>query len=109
MRAGQAIYVDNCSACHARDGSGVAKLIPPLKDSPDVQSPDPTSLGRVLLHGTRNVATAEAPTGPSMPAFGWKLTDPQAAAVLTYIRNSWGNAAPPVEAGQVGKVRSPHS
>jgi mono/diheme cytochrome c family protein len=109
MRAGQAIYVDNCSACHARDGTGVAKLIPPLRNSAAVQSADPTTLGRVVLHGTQNVATATAPTGPSMPAFGWKLTDPQAAAVLTYIRNSWGNAAPAVDAGQVGKLRSPNS
>jgi mono/diheme cytochrome c family protein len=106
MKTGQAIYVDTCSACHGRDGMGVAKLFPPLKDSPTVQSPDPTTLGRVVLHGTQNVATATAPTGPSMPAFGWKLTDPQAAAVLTYIRNSWGNAAPAVSAGQMGKLRS---
>ncbi|HEX4192416.1 MAG TPA: cytochrome c [Stellaceae bacterium] len=107
MRAGQAIYIDNCSACHARDGSGVAKLIPPLKDSPNVQSPDATSLGRVVLHGTQSVATAAAPTGPSMPAFGWKLTDQQAASVLTYIRNSWGNAASAVNADQIADLRSP--
>jgi mono/diheme cytochrome c family protein len=107
MRAGAAIYVDNCAACHGRDGTGVAQLFPPLKDSPVVQSPDPTSLGRVLLHGTQNVATAAAPTSPSMPAFGWKLTDPQAAAVLTYIRNTWGNAASAVTAAQMGKLRAP--
>jgi mono/diheme cytochrome c family protein len=107
MKTGQAIYVDNCAACHAGNGAGVANLIPPLKNSATVQSPDPTTLSRVLLHGTQNVATATAPTGPSMPAFGWKLTDPQAAAVLTYIRNSWGNAAPAVDARQVNKLRSP--
>jgi mono/diheme cytochrome c family protein len=107
MKAGQAIYVDNCSACHGRDGRGVAKLFPPLKNSATVQSTDPTTLGRVLLHGTQNVATATAPTGPSMPAFGWKLTDRQAASVLTYIRNSWGNAASAVSADQIGDLRSP--
>jgi len=42
-----------------------------------------------------------------MPAFGWKFTDQQAAAVLTYIRNAWGNAAPAVTAGQVNDLRSP--
>lgn len=105
MRAGQAIYVDNCEACHAGDGSGVANLIPPLKDSPVAQSEDPTTVIRVVLHGTRNVATAAAPTGPAMPALGWKLTDQQAAAVLTYVRNAWGNAAPAVSAGEVGKLR----
>lgn len=105
MRAGQAIYVDNCEACHAGDGSGVANLVPPLKDSPIVQSVDPTTLARVVLHGTRNVATAQAPTGPAMPALGWKLTNQQTAAVLTYIRNAWGNAAPAVSAGEVNKLR----
>src|SRR5205085_1661073 len=28
MVAGEAVYVDNCSACHARDGKGVADLFP---------------------------------------------------------------------------------
>jgi mono/diheme cytochrome c family protein len=40
-----------------------------------------------------------------MPAFGWLLTDDQVAAVLTYIRNAWGNAAPPVSASDVTKAR----
>jgi mono/diheme cytochrome c family protein len=107
MKTGEAVYVDQCSACHARDGSGSAKIFPPLKGSPIAQSSDPTTLVRVVLHGTQNVATPGAPTGASMPAFGWKLTDQQTAAVLTYIRNAWGNAAPVVDAGQVSKLRSP--
>jgi mono/diheme cytochrome c family protein len=41
-----------------------------------------------------------------MPAFAWVLNDDQVAAVLTYIRNTWGNAAPPVSAGDVGKQRA---
>jgi mono/diheme cytochrome c family protein len=40
-----------------------------------------------------------------MPAFGWKLSDDQAAAVLTYIRNAWGNAAAAVSAGSVASAR----
>jgi mono/diheme cytochrome c family protein len=40
-----------------------------------------------------------------MPQFGWLLTDDQVAALLTYIRNSWGNSAPAVTAGEVGKTR----
>ncbi len=40
-----------------------------------------------------------------MPAFGWKLSDDEVAAVVTYIRNSWGNAAAPISAGDVGKAR----
>jgi mono/diheme cytochrome c family protein len=40
-----------------------------------------------------------------MPAFGWQLTDAQIAAVTTYVRNSWGHAAPALSAGDVHKLR----
>jgi mono/diheme cytochrome c family protein len=40
-----------------------------------------------------------------MPSFGWQLNDAQIAAVLTYVRNTWGSAAPAVEAGDVAKAR----
>ena len=45
------------------------------------------------------------PTPLAMPAFAWKLDDRQIAAVATYVRNAWGNAASPVSASDVGKLR----
>ncbi|HWD60411.1 MAG TPA: cytochrome c [Stellaceae bacterium] len=105
MKAGAAIYADECSACHAPHGAGIANLFPRLAGSPSVQSTDPTSLIRVVLAGTQSVATDHAPTAPSMPAFGETLDDREAAAVLTYIRNAWGNAATAVSAGEVAKHR----
>ena len=106
MRIGAQIYGDECSACHAPGGTGQPGLFPALAGSPAVQSTDPTSLLRVVLYGTRSVATDGAPTAPGMPDFGWLLNDRQAAAVLTYIRNSWGNAAAPVSESQARKTRS---
>lgn len=41
-----------------------------------------------------------------MPSFAWKLDDQQVADVATYVRNSWGNRAAPVSAGQVGALWS---
>ena len=41
-----------------------------------------------------------------MPSFAWQLDDAQVAAVLTYIRNGWGTAAPAVSAGDVRKQRA---
>ena len=58
-----------------------------------------------MLRGARSVATDGAPTGPAMPAFGWLLTDDQVAAVTTFIRQAWGNAASPVTADEVGRAR----
>jgi mono/diheme cytochrome c family protein len=105
MRAGEALYVDNCAACHISTGNGIPQLFPTLKNSPTVQSADPASLIRVILRGARSVATDPAPTGPAMPALGWKLSDGEVAAVVTYIRNSWGNAASPVSADDVASAR----
>jgi mono/diheme cytochrome c family protein len=101
MRAGAAIYKDNCAACHRDAGTGDAQLFPHLAGSALVQSDDPTTLVRVVVQGTRAASTPNTPTAPAMPAFGWKFNDGQIAAVLTYIRNSWGNAASAVSAADV--------
>ncbi len=106
MVAGGAIYADECSACHGLDGKGVPLLFPALAGSPNVRSADPTSLIRVLMEGARSVATAGEPTGPGMPWFAWKLNDAEIAAVLTYVRNSWGAAAPAVTTDQVKSERA---
>jgi len=106
MVAGGAIYRDLCSACHAPDGSGVAYLIPNLARASAVSSREPTSLLRVVIHGAQTVATPREPTAPAMPAFGWQLSDAQIAAVTTYVRNSWGHAAPALSAGDVHKLRA---
>ncbi|HEX2539162.1 MAG TPA: cytochrome c [Pseudolabrys sp.] len=105
MKAGQAIYRDTCSACHGIDGNGVPSLFPSLVKAPQVHAPDPTSNIRVVLRGVRSAATEREPTAPAMPSFDWQLKDDQIAAVLTYIRNSWGGAAPAVSADDVHKAR----
>ncbi len=106
MQAGAAIYKDNCAVCHRDTGMGEAHLFPRLAGSAMVQSNDPTTLAHVVLHGTRAVSTSSMPTAPAMPAFDWRLSNAQAAAVLTYIRNSWGNAAPAVPAAAVASLRA---
>ena len=96
MAAGRAIYRDQCAACHELDGSGVPDLFPALRAAPSVRAEDPASLIRVLIDGAKTASTDKAPTGPGMPSYAWQLNDSQMAAVLTYVRNSWGNAAAPV-------------
>jgi mono/diheme cytochrome c family protein len=105
MTAGAQIYADECSGCHTTNGKGLAGIFPALSGSPAVQQTDPTSLLHVVLRGARSVGTDTAPTAPAMPAFAWVLNDDQVAAVVTYIRNAWGNMAPSVSSGAVGKTR----
>ena len=105
MVAGKAIYADRCSACHVGNGEGVKNLFPKLAAAPLVNSSDPTSLIRVVLAGSRAGGTEAAPTAPAMPSFAWNLSNENIADVLTYVRNTWGNAAPAVSAGEVANWR----
>ena len=106
MSAGNAIYRDQCSACHGIEGKGVAKVFPAVANSSMVRSDDPTTAIRIVLRGARSVGTRAEPTAPGMPSYGWQLDDGEVAAVLNYIRNSWGGAAPAIEAKDVSRVRS---
>lgn len=106
MVAGKAIYADRCSGCHVGTGEGVATLFPRLAKAPLVNNEDATSLIRVVLAGSQAGATSARPTAPIMPSFGWNLDDQEVASVLTYVRNSWGNAAPAVAPGDVAALRS---
>ncbi|TPG59108.1 cytochrome c [Roseomonas nepalensis] len=105
MRTGEAIYVDRCGACHTRSGEGVARMFPRLAGSQVVQQEGSETLLRVVLQGVRAAYSPHAPTSPAMPAFGWRLNDDETAAVTTYIRNAWGNAAPPVSAADAARMR----
>jgi mono/diheme cytochrome c family protein len=105
MVAGGAIYHDQCSACHGQDGKGIDRLFPAVANSSMARADDPTSVVRIVLRGARSVATAKEPTAAGMPSYGWQLNDAQVADVLTYIRNSWGNASPAVSPAEVGRLR----
>lgn len=106
MQTGKAIYFDRCSACHTSAGKGAPGIFPQLADNPLINAAQPTSLMLVVLAGSRAVGTPARPTAPAMPAFADTMTDEQVADVLTYIRNSWGNAAPAVSASEVSRMRN---
>jgi mono/diheme cytochrome c family protein len=105
LKAGEAIFVDQCSACHRMNGQAVAGYFPPLPGNANAQQADPTTVTRIILRGARSQPTDARPTPLSMPAYDWKLNDAEIAAVATYVRNSWGNRAPTVTAAQVQAVR----
>ncbi len=100
----------HCSTCHLPHGRGSANIYPPLVDSPWVTGSE-DRLIKMALHGvwgkmTVNGKTYDPSRGvPPMTAFRSILNDQELAAVLTFVRNSWGNQAKPVTAKTVAKVR----
>ncbi len=105
MTAGTTLYTHNCIACHEADGSGSPRIYPPLPGNANLQSANPSSILRIILDGAQTVTTPRAPNTGSMPAYASKFSDQEIADVATYIRNSWGNAAPAVTADEVRKAR----
>lgn len=105
MRRGQAVYEDRCVQCHGEQGEGAAGAYPPLAGSRKVMLASPVNLVRVVVSGGFAPTTAGNPQPYGMPPFGQALTDAEIAAVVTYLRNAWGNSAPPVTELEVLKVR----
>jgi mono/diheme cytochrome c family protein len=105
LARGEALYVDNCTACHMPDGRGVHGVFPPLTGSAAIQAADAGTVVHVVLAGARMAAPPSRPTGLAMPAFGWKLDDGEIADVVNYIRHAWGNRAPLIDADAVAAVR----
>jgi mono/diheme cytochrome c family protein len=105
MRRGAEIYSDACSSCHLDNGIGQSRLFPPLGQDAMLQQPDSTGLTHLILGGTQVGVSTSRPSPLGMPSFAWKLTDQEIADVSTYIRNSWGNQAAAVSAGDVSALR----
>ena len=106
ISAGAKLYKDNCAACHQESGRGVPSVYPALADNRAVTSPVIANVIRVVLHGGFAPSTAGNPRPYGMPPFAQSLRDDEVAAVVTYIRNAWGNEANAVSPVDVNRYRS---
>ncbi len=108
--AGHEVYFreGHCATCHQPDGAGLEPAWPPLAGSPWVTG-DADRLVKLTLHGLMGPLEVNGKSYDGqvpMTPFGGLLDDEETAAVLTYVRNHFGNRAPAVSAEQVAKVRS---
>jgi mono/diheme cytochrome c family protein len=99
--AGKKMFDESCAACHQADGTGIERVGAPLKGSKWVNgASDP--LIRILVNGKEGAIGV-------MPPLGAGLSDDELAGVLTYIRRSFGNTAPPVVPAEVKETRQAYS
>jgi len=110
LRAGALQFDIHCGTCHLPTGLGSPNTAPPLVGSAIAQTTNPATFINLVLYGPQH--SVEKPSQQwrmkawrEMPAFDQQLTDDDAAALLTYVRNAWGNAAPPVTAKDVEAQR----
>ena len=106
---GKRVFTQNCAVCHQASGMGVAGQFPPLVASEWVLGQEwhgDNHLVKLVLNGLQGPVQVKGQLYNNVMApWGKVLKDDQIAAVLTYVRNSWGNQAPPVSAEFVAKIR----
>jgi mono/diheme cytochrome c family protein len=103
---GADIYKQRCADCHGENGEGAVDAFPRLSGNRAVTMRVPANLIRVVLSGGFLPATHGNPRPYGMPPFAHVLSDAEIAAVLSYIRTSWGNDATPVSTLEVQQYRA---
>jgi mono/diheme cytochrome c family protein len=102
---GSAVYAGACMSCHGFDAKGFTPYMPALAGNPVVLDRDPSSLINLMLNGSIPLVAKGMPDAYRMPQFRQQLSDQDISAVITFIRNGWGNQATVVTAAQVAKLR----
>jgi mono/diheme cytochrome c family protein len=109
-KLGKSIYMQDgyCWTCHQEDGKGlIATNIPPLAGS-DWVLEDEERLVKITLKGLSGQIRVNGKRYlGNVPMMGFEklLNDDELAAVLTYVRNSFGNKAAPVSTSTVSQIR----
>ncbi len=111
FRAGKEIYEREgyCITCHQPDGKGLATSgFPPLAGTEWVLGNEERLIKLTLkgLYGPIEIQGVSYPGQVPMTPFGGLLDDDEMAAVLTYVRNAFGNKATPIRADKVSEVRA---
>jgi len=106
LEAGQKIYKNACMDCHGAEGEGIPPHYPPLSGNRALTMDEAVNPIRIVLNGGFAPGTAGNPRPYSMPPFSHSLSDVEVAQVVSYLRASWGNNAPPVSSNDVNRYRN---
>ncbi|NDE62301.1 MAG: cytochrome c [Cyclobacteriaceae bacterium] len=97
---GKELYDSYCANCHQKDGKGLGKLIPPLRDADYFKSNVHRSVW-IMKHGKEGEILVNGQTyNQAMPA-NPKLSPLEIAQISTYLYNIWGNQEGVIDAPRV--------
>lgn len=89
IEKGKNVYMQTCFACHQAEGQGIASAFPPLAKSDYLNADVNRTIDAVLFGLTGEITVNGEVYNSVMTA--QTVTDREAANVLTYIYNNWGN------------------
>ncbi len=106
ITTGKQLYDVGCAGCHKPTGKGAEGVGLPLAGSAWVEGRE-SRLVRIALHGVRGPIEVQGRSyNLEMPGFGPVYDDESLAAILTYVRQAWGNQAPPVTTETMREIRA---
>jgi len=108
LALGRFVYEEKakCTACHQPTGLGTPGQFPPLAGSDWALAKEPGRIIRIVLDGLQGPVTVKGqPFTNVMVPWRDTLSDDEIAAVLTYVRQNWGNSAPEVKPEEVKAIR----
>lgn len=105
LKLGAKLYEQHCVECHKADGKGAPTAYPPLAGTRSLTIHSAINPIRIVLNGGYPPSTGGNPRPVGMPPFASILNDAEAAAVVSYIRTSWGNQGTLVSPIEVGRLR----
>ena len=113
MVAGKKNFELVCATCHQANGLGVAGVYPPLAGSEWVNGSEERVI-RIVLYGLKGSVTVKGTTynAAAMPVIGkvsgsgYNWSDEKIAAVLTYVRASFGNKSSAITPEQVAAIHA---
>lgn len=111
-KLGEKHYQKICLGCHQPNGKGLQFVAPPIVDSEWIDGPDQRLIalvmdgvmGPITVNGKLYKAPEIQPVMPGLRV-NPELGDKEIAAMLTYVRNTWGNRAAPIREQQVSAYR----
>jgi len=106
LTLGKAVYDGQCASCHGLQGKGHPPHYPPLAGNPSISMTSAVNPIRMVLNGGFPPGTEGNPMPYGMPPFAQSLSDDEVAAVVTYIRTSWGNRGSAISASDANALRS---
>jgi mono/diheme cytochrome c family protein len=105
LAQGARLYEQHCAACHMGGGEGQGNTYPPLAGNRSLAAGSPVNPIRIVLNGGFPPSTGGNPRPYGMPPFGHAFNDEEVAAVVSYVRGSWGNAGAMVSPVAVARLR----
>lgn len=98
---GKILYESHCGNCHQKDGSGLGRLIPPIKQS-DYFLDDKARTARIIRNGQKGEIKVNGVIFDEVMPANPNLTELEIAQLMTYLYNIWGSKEGVIDAREVG-------